>query len=693
MKSRRSLEPRALYVAALFVAVCTRPAAQTAKRPMTLVDILDIPALSEPQLSNDGRQLLYSLRKTDWKNNRRVNHIYRVNSDGTGATQLTFGESSEQSPRWSPDGRRFAFTTVRPDAPGLQIYLMDNDAGEARVLSRHAGGIYGPAGITWSPDGTAIYFLATDPRTDEETQRDRVRADLIAFEDAVKPRHLWKVAVASGAEQRVTSGELSIIDYSIARDGRRLVLQRAPTTLLDDAERSEIWVMDADGTNALQLTRNTFKEEEAQLSPDGSRLLFIAAVNARFEEYYNKNLFTMPAGGGAAQPVLPDFPYEVLKAAWAPDGKTIFVVANMGVHTEIVQVDLAAGSFHAITDGRHAIPTTFPGAWSLNTAAGVHVFLRDEPTRWGDVWTLPLNGGMPKLITHVYDYLERDFKLARQERIEWKGSDGVTVEGLLVYPIDYDSAQKYPLVVQPHGGPEESDKYTVGGIQYYFQALAGKGYFVLRPNYRGSSGYGNAFMRDMVGGFFKNSYLDCIAGVDALIKQGLVDPGRLAIMGHSAGGHITNKIITVTDRFKAASSSAGVANWLSLYSQTDNRARRALWFGGTPYEKGAPLAAYLDQSPLKDAWKVKTPTLLFAGANDERVPQQQAIEMYRALKANGVPTQLTIAPREQHGWGEPRHLLAKATSEIAWFEKYVTNRPYEQERAPGDPPPKRAGSQ
>jgi dipeptidyl aminopeptidase/acylaminoacyl peptidase len=682
--------PRSLALALAACLLAVSPSAQT-KRPMSVVDLLEVPVLADPQLSNDGRHLLYMITRADWKADRRISHVWRSNADGTGAMQMTFSEGNELFPRWSPDGSQFAFLAARSDAPGLQVYLMSNRGGEPRVLSRHAGGV-SASGVTWTPDGKSIFFMASDPKTDEENQLDRIRANAFAFEENLKPRHLWRISVADGAEQRITSGDLTILDYAVSPDGRRLTLDRAPSTLLDDGEKSEVWIMDADGKNAVQLTRNGVRERLAQLSPDGSRVLFVAGANGRLESYYHDALFSVPAAGGNSELVAPDFPYEVMRAQWAPDGSTIFVVANMGVHSEIMRIDLASRTFKALTDGQHSIPGA-PNAWSINAAASVHVFMIDEPTRWGDVWTMPIAGGTPKRITDVFGFLDRDYKLPRQEKVEWKGADGVVVEGLMFLPADYEPGRRYPLIVQPHGGPEESDKFSFPGITYYPQVLAGKGYVVLKPNYRGSTGYGSAFMRDMVGGFFKNSHLDVLAGADALIAKGIADPQRVALMGFSAGAHITNKLITMTDRFKAASSFAGVSNWLSMYSQSDTRVRRAEWFGGTPYQKDAPWNTYLDQSPLKDAWKVKTPVLFFVGSDDVRVPRHQAIEMFRAVKANGVLTHLQVLPNEGHDLAQPRHWLFKSNSELEWFEKHLMNRAYEHERAPGDPAPKKAVSQ
>jgi dipeptidyl aminopeptidase/acylaminoacyl peptidase len=287
-------------------------------------------------------------------------------------------------------------------------------------------------------------------------------------------------------------------------------------------------------------------------------------------------------------------------------------------------------------------------------------------------------------VTRVYDSIEAEFALPRQERIEWKGADGVTVEGLLYYPIDYRPGTKYPLVVQTHGGPQASDRFGFGDWNSYTQVLAGKGYAILQPNYRGSTGYGNAFLRDMVGHYFNQAHLDVMAGVDRVIAMGVADPQRLVKMGWSGGGHMTNKLITFTDRFKAASAGAGAANWVSMYAQSDTRTQRTPWFGGTPWQANAPIEKYWNESPLKYVSNVKTPTLFFVGEADQRVPSPQSVEMYRALKSNGVPTRLYMAPREPHGWTELRHQLFKINAELEWFEKYVNSRRYTWERAPGD---------
>jgi len=664
-----------VVVTSACIVACAIVVRAQSPRPMGIVDLINVPRIADPELSPDARSVVYTRGDADWKANRRISHLWRVGVDGGAPMQLTFGADGESSPRWAPDGRSIAFTAKRGDDEHAQIYLLPGDGGEARRLTTHASDV---SGISWTADGSALYFSAPEPKTDDEKSRDNAKDDVYAYDENFKQTHIWKVTLATKTESRITSGDYSITAYALSTDGTRLVFHRAPNPLLGSSADGEVWVAAADGSGATRLTTNTAPESNARLSPDNSRVLFISQTNARFEPYYNGRLFVVPASGGAARAVVGEKePLDVDRAMWSKDGRTIYFLANLGVHEELFSVPAEGGTPTQLTDGKHDI-----AGWSF---AGDRVALTLSDSSGGaEIWAMRLQDHTLSRLTHVFDYLTREFKLGRQEAIQWKGADGATVEGLLTYPAEYVTGRRYPLAVMTHGGPQASDKYSIGTSTYEFQVLAGMGYATLQPNYRGSTGYGDPFLRDMVGHYFQNAHLDVLAGVDELVRRGVADPDRLVKMGWSGGGHMTNKIITTTDRFKAAASGAGAANWTSMYAQSDIRYMRTPWFGGTPWQKNAPIDVYWNNSPLKDVANVKTPTIFFVGERDPRVPLPQSVEMYRALASNGVPTHLYVAPREPHGWGELRHQLFKVNTELAWFERYAMNRPFTPEKAPGE---------
>jgi dipeptidyl aminopeptidase/acylaminoacyl peptidase len=663
---------RALVPVVVLALLWSHPVTAQESRPLGVVDMIQLPALQDPQLSPDGGQILFVMDAPDWKANRRVGHIHRINADGTGQVQLTFGERGESSPRWSPDGRHIAFLARRGDDTHAQLYVLDAAGGEARRVMAHPTA---PSDLTWTPDSRLIFFTAANDPSAAAKDKKRLQDDVFAFEETnFEQEHLWVVDL-DGKTTRITYGDYSVTDYTLSPSGSRVATTRAPSPLLEHMRLSEVWVMDANGGNARQLTTNQVNESEPLVSPDGLQVLFTADANARFEPYFNDKLFVVPIAGGPARVLLPDAPFQVTGAQWSADGKSVLFVANHGVHAQLMQVDLATGAVTALTKGDHTV-----GAWRMQPRTGTHVFTVNTTTRPSEVYLLAPGAAMRR-VTNVFAFVETQFVVARQEKITWKGQDGQTVEGLLYYPVNHRPGQRYPLLVQTHGGPAASDTF---GFAPETQVYAGKGYAVLRPNYRGSTGYGDAFLRDMVNGYFKQAHLDVLAGADAVIAMGLADPERLLKKGWSAGGHMTNKLVTFTTRFKAASSGAGAANWISMYAQSDHRAFRTPWFGGTPWQVNAPIDLYWEHSPLRYAANVKTPTLFLVGQDDPRVPLPQSVEMYRALKYNGVPTRLWVAPREGHGWSELRHVLFRVQVELEWFQKWLSSGDYAWESAPGE---------
>lgn len=650
-------------------------AQQDAPAAMTIVDLIELPSVGDPQLSPDGTRILFVRSDVDWEANRRVSHIWRVDADGAGELQLTRGEEGESSPRWSPDGARIAFLADRSEDHPRQIHILRTVGGEAEQLTDHPTSV---SSIQWSPDGRWIYFRASDEKSEEQKEREKVQDDVFAYDENYQQRHLWRVDAESGEAERVTEGDFSVGGYELSRDGTMIAHHRAPTPLFDDSDESEVWVMAADGSGPLRLTENGVNEGGASLSPDNRWVAFTSGSSSDLgESYYNTNVFLVAASGGEIRELASGVGHGLNQAVWSDDGEALWISASVGVRDQLFRLDVDSEALEQVTEGDHSL-----SSWRYHPGLDRHAFVVRTDRSPGEVFTLDGGSNDPTQVTDIHGDMASRFRLPRSEAIRWEGEDGVTVEGLLYYPLDYREGRRYPLMVQTHGGPASSDQFGEWSSYDAVPVYTSLGYFFLKPNYRGSTGYGDSFLRDMVGGYFRQAHLDVMAGVDHLIAEGLVDGERMGKFGWSAGGHMTNKIITHTDRFRAAASGAGAANWISMYAQSDVRIYRTPWFGGTPWEEDAPIDVYWEHSPLKNVSDVTTPTIFLVGQNDPRVPMPQSVEMWRGVEAQGVPTHLYVAPREGHGWRELRHQLFRGNVHLEWFQKWVMEEEWEWEKAP-----------
>lgn len=638
------------------------------KRPMNFVDVINLKRVSSPRISPDGSQILFTITKANWEKNKRISHIWRMNVDGTDLVQMTNGKEGESGGIWSPDGRYISFVTKRNEES--QIYFLDTNGGEAIKFTEHKGGVNY---FQWSPDSKKIFFVATEPLSEEEEKSKEEKDDAFIFEHDYRHRHLWVIDVKTREEKRITEGDFTVRSFFLSRDGTKIVYLAAPTPLYDDSLKAEIWLLDLADSSKRRITNNMIPESSIELSPDNSRILFTADANEKFEGYHQSTLFIVPAKGGIPKLILPEFKYEIYGVTWSADGKSIYFVANMGVHSEFFSLRFKDLKVKQLTDGQHAI-YGFDYIPQIDKVA----YRISSPYNPGTFWIADMSSFSPRLISDPYPEL-KEYKLAKYEAVQWKSTDGKMVEGILIYPVDYEKGKRYPLLAHTHGGPMGSDKFTFDG---YAHARAGKGYVIFKPNYRGSTGYGNEVLRDMVGHYFLHSDDDVLTGIDYLVEKGIADPDKLGTLGWSAGGHMTNWLITQTDCFKAASSGAGASNWISMYAQSDVRIYRTPWFLGDPWHADSPLKTYREHSPISHVHKAKTPTLIMFGQNDQRVPLPQGVEMYRGLRANNVPTELVIFPRAGHGPRELRHYLYRMNKEFQWLDKYIMGRDFKFEEPP-----------
>lgn len=635
-------------------------------RGMSPVDFLEAPRLSEPSLSPDGRYLAYYRSETLWRDNKIVERLV-LTEIATGDTfpGPDFGDELKDASRiwWHPDGGSFIYLKPVGDTEIDQAFLFELTTQESRQLTRHGGTI---TDIIWRPDASGFFFIAAQ----EQPARDTALLSdgwVIPPFEANANREIWSFELAIEESEPVIGGQVSVRDVSLSRDARFLLYTRVPDHKLDSVHQGELVVLNLETGEHLRWTGNQNSESSAQLSPDGSRLAYIASVDETGAPYFEPKVFVVEPNKPARR-LLGDMAMEAVSLAWDQTGQGLYILANTGLETNLYYYSLNADVLSPLTNGEHSFRD-----WVYSPETDTHlarIATQDNP---GEIHLMddPATGFRP--ITDVYaDWPER-FRLPKQERVSWRGRRGVTIEGLLVYPLDYEPGQAYPLVTAIHGGPRISARFGSWHRSRYVSVLAAQGYMILLPNHRGSSGYGDAFVRDMFGAYFRNAHHDVMDGVDALIERGLADPDQLIALGWSAGGHMVNKLITHTDRFAAASSGAGASEWRSMHGESDVRFERQFVFGGQPWDRRPPTRRYNRDSPLNQAWKVTTPTLFFVGEKDVRVPPTQSILMYRAVEATGTPTILFQAEGEPHNFRKPANQLFKINTELDWFARFTRN--------------------
>ncbi|HEY0874800.1 MAG TPA: prolyl oligopeptidase family serine peptidase, partial [Vicinamibacterales bacterium] len=423
-------------------------------------------------------------------------------------------------------------------------------------------------------------------------------------------------------------------------------------------------------TGAVERLTKNFEVGEGtpQFSPDSRLVAFTAPDNLDKYSMGNGRVYVRAVAdrGKPFRKLGGSFDGDVSIGFWSNDGTTIYFNEGWRATNQLFAIDVQKDAVRQITNEQASLSVR-----------------RDEDS---GAFLITYSDGMtPSTIFTVSDIAQvatktawkqltdanpqvRGFALGEQEEITWTSKDGTKVGGVLVKPAGYQKGTRYPLIVAIHGGPASADVLGFNG-GYNSQVYAGAGYVVLRPNYRGSTNYGQKHKTDIVGNYFPPGYDDIMAGVDHLIAQGIVDPDRMGALGWSAGGHWSNWILVNTDRFKAISSGAGTSNWISMYAQSDVQRNRQYYLGNKlPYDD---FDAYWNQSPLKYIKNAKTPTMIHVVEGDPRVPSPQSVELHMALKQLGVPTELFMYPGSSHGIPDPRNQLVKAVSEMAWMDYYV----------------------
>jgi dipeptidyl aminopeptidase/acylaminoacyl peptidase len=656
MKNMRKILPGIFVTLILVVAAFAQK-----KRPMTPEDVLSLNRASDAQISPDSRRVAFVVNSWNRETDRFNSDIWLVD-ELRQAIRLTSHPRRDDTPRWSPDGRRLAFLSDRSaDAEaGAQIFLLNPLGGEPVQLTSHKAPIQN---FEWSPDGRLIAFIAEEPREKLKTKPP------IVVDDDYHFAQLWIVDVASQEIKQLTRGARHVTAFDWSFDGSRMVITARATPKLMDNDTTEVFVTPTSLQNApysdaqwKRITQGGGAENQPRFSPDGRWISYLARAGA--DANVGPERINIVAASGGEPRVLPvDFDGYISSYGWVFDSQRIVFLAALGVSANLYTMRI--GDTGPVLITRNEGVTT---GFSM-TDDGMNIaYVHENPRMPTELALLNARNMIPILLTRLNPQVE-SMTLGQVEAVKWASNDGTEIEGLLVYPVGYQTGARYPLLTYIHGGPEGA--YTKGfntSWSAFPQVYAGAGYAVFMPNFRGSSNYGAKFAQSNAKLVGKVDYEDILSGVDHLIKAGLADENRLAIAGWSYGGYMSGWIIGQTDRFKCAAYGAGLSNAVSYWGTADIVQQRERLHGGTPWDARK---MFDEQSPLNYLTKVKTPTLIFHGEKDERVPLGQSLETYRALKRLGVTTQLIIYPDQGHGILTPSYQLDKMRREFAWIEKYL----------------------
>ncbi len=633
---------------------------------------LKVRSVGTPRVSPDGKRMVYTVSEavTTPEKSEFVSQIWMANIAAKENVQITFGDKSSTNPKWSPDGNWIAFTSNRKDNKN-NLYLLSLNGGEAEPLTDVKSAV---TTFAWSPDGRSIAFTMTDPKNEEEDKNDKAKNDFRWVDENLKMSRLYLLTIQKDANgkrepRKLTTSNYNVDEFDWSPDSSRIAFSHSKTPVANDWTTSDVSIIEVATAKVAVLANTPAAESSPLYAPDGNSIAILVSDNPpRWAQTGVIQVFATNATNASniAQPksLIASYDGQPSIAGWSADGRRIYFSEAKGTGTQIYALDVAANRIEEIKTS----PAVY-SAITLNRSGTTFAFVRQTPDTPGDAYVASVSDFSPVQISHVNADLRMP-SVGRTEVIRWKAKDGKEIEGLLTYPVGYQNGQRVPLILNIHGGPTGVFQQTfIGGRGVYpLATFASRGYAMLRPNPRGSSGYGTEFRRANMQDWGGGDYQDLMAGVDRVIEMGVADPDRLGVMGWSYGGFMTSWIVTQTHRFKAASAGAPVTNLMSFNGTADIPSFIPDYFGGQSWDV---MDRYQKHSPMFNVKGVTTPTMIQQGDADVRVPISQGYEFYNALKVQGVPTRMLVLPRQPHGPNEPKMQLAAMKANLEWFEKYL----------------------
>jgi dipeptidyl aminopeptidase/acylaminoacyl peptidase len=678
------------FCACLCLSVAAPLAAAPTDGPSAILqprDLFSLEIAADPQISPDGSRIAYVRRSGDIMTDRMRPTIWLVDTRTGQQMPLVAGTGSHSRPRWSPDGKRLAYVSSA-EGGASQLFVRWMDSGES---VRITGLPDSPSSIAWSPDGRQIAYtmfvpgegmalgsLPKKPEGAKWAEPLEIHSTVTYRSDDegyLKPgfSHIFLVSAEGGAPRQLSYGEYHDNGpLSWTPDGRTILFSgnRSP-----DWERepvnTEVHALDVASGRIAALTTRAGPDNDPIVSPDGRLIAFTGFDDKRLG-YHNNVLYVMNRDGSNRRALTESLDRSVEAPTWSADSRALYVSYDDRGETRIARVALD-GSVRTVAEGVSGGPLDRPytgGSFSV-ARDGTVAMTAGTATRPADVALV--KGGTKRQLTRLNSELLDGKSLGQVRKITVPSShDQLPIDAWLTLPAQYSEGQRYPLILEIHGGP-----FSAYGPHFATdnQLYAASGYAVLSVNPRGSTSYGAEFANQIHHKYPGNDYDDLMSAVDAAIAQGVVDPNRLFVTGGSGGGVLTAWIVGKTNRFKAAATQKPVIDWASFALTADNPAFFSrYWFGKFPWEDPQ---AFWSRSPLSLVGNVKTPTLVVVGSEDYRTPVSEAEQYYSALQLLGVPTALVKVPGASHGTiaGRPSHSGAKASAILAWFERYKEGMP------------------
>lgn len=592
-----------------------------------------------------------------------VSQIYLGAADGSRRLQLTRGEKSASHPLFSPDSRYVYFLSGRTGK--TNVFRIRTDGGEAEQVTQFKGPV---SAFGVSPDGKWIAFTGHEPDPDIEKARKEKRDWEVVDENPANAA-LYIVPAEPDAGHTRTQRKLfenayHITDFDWSPDSRAVAFTHQPSPSADDWTKSNIAEVTIESGVVRELAATGAAEREPHYSPDGRYLAFTRTSDPpRWPG--DSRIVLLPRQGGDLRVLPATYDESPRIAGWRGDSSALYFAETRHTRQTLYEMPLEGPPKTVYEPKRGTL-----GLSRLNLKGAAIGFAYESPDEPPEAFVMALASPGPGVRVSRANLDLPKLPLGRTEVIRWKSKDGLEVEGLLTYPAGYQPGKKAPLILNIHGGPAGVFVESFIGRHglYPLAVFSAKGYAILRPNPRGSSGYGKKFRYANVNDWGGMDYQDDQAGVDHVIGMGVADPGRLAVMGWSYGGFMTSWTITQTHRFKAAAIGAGVTDLLSFTGTADIPGFLPDYFEGDPWK--AP-ENYRKHSPITYVGNVTTPALILHGAADLRVPVSQGYEYYNALKRRGVTTKMIVYPRQPHGPREPKFLLDIMRRHLDWVDKYV----------------------